>query len=203
MGLGISYDPRISLGSLHDLVPTPAFAGVQGKWEYYAIDRRLTFGLELQYHYFQDRADVTTVERENGAVTAPFTRYAYFVAVLPSVRYFPWASTLRVVRPYAELGAGATSSTSAVQASDLIRRENTGGIIVQPSVGIIWAIVSHQENHGGALEGSGPPASRTRSPRESMFGITASAAWAFTTADVLTATNVSYVGAQLGVYSKL
>jgi hypothetical protein len=202
IGLGIGYDPRLPMGGLRDLVPKAGIAGVQGKWEYYVIDRHLALGFDLQYHYFQQTAQVTTVPIDNGAATAPFTRYAYFVSVLPSIRYFPWASQLRIVRPYVEVGVGATSATGAVQASDLVRRENGGGVIFQPSAGVMWAIVSHEEDEG-ALRGSGESSSATRRPKESMFGLVASAAWALTTADVLTAKNVSTAGVQLGVYSKM
>jgi hypothetical protein len=37
---------------------------------------------------------------------------------------------------------------------------------------------------------------------ESMFGVTASFAYSFTSADVVTAHNVSYLGVQLGIYAK-
>src|SRR4051794_7003134 len=89
IGLGINYDPRVPIGDFRALVPDVALVGVQAKWEYYAIARRLALGFDVQYHYFQQGDEVTTVPIANGAATAPFTRYAFFLAVLPTVRYFP------------------------------------------------------------------------------------------------------------------
>lgn len=202
IGLGLNYDPRVPVGGFRDLVPSAALAGVQGKWEYYAIADRLAVGFDLQYHYFQKGAEQTTVAIDNGAATAAFTRYAYFITVIPTVRWFPWTS--RVVRPYLEVGAGVTSATGAVLASDLSRRSNEGGFVAQPSLGVVWALVSRDSGASTWAAGvaENEPVS-VRKPRESMFGITTSVAWAFTTADVLTAKNVNYVGVQLGVYSKL
>jgi len=37
---------------------------------------------------------------------------------------------------------------------------------------------------------------------ESMFGLTASVTYAFTTADIVGARNVSYAGIQVGIYAK-
>lgn len=200
IGLGLSYDPRLPVGTLHDLVPGVAFAGIQGKWEYYAIPSRLALGVGLQYHYFQHGDEFTTVQIENGAVTAPFSRYAYFLTVLPTVRYFPFGRSWPTVRPYVELGAGVTSATGAVLASDLSRRSNEGGVVLQPSAGVLFAVYSRRS---GPSPDTGDASWVARRSRESMFAIAASLAWAFTTADVMTARDVSYVGVQLGVYSKL
>jgi hypothetical protein len=41
-----------------------------------------------------------------------------------------------------------------------------------------------------------------RKPMESMFGLTASATYAYTTADVAGSSNVSYAGLQIGIYAK-
>lgn len=201
IGLGLSYDPRVPVGSLRTLVPDAALAGVQGKWEYYAIDQRLALGFDVQYHYFQQGDAVTTVAIPNGAATAPFTRYAYFFTFLPTARYFPFGGAASTVRPYVELGVGGTSATSAVLVSDLQRRDNTGGFVVQPSLGVLWALVSRESAVAVPAEASDPWTSRR--PRESMFGLAASVAWALTTADVVAAKDVSYVGVQLGIYTKL
>jgi hypothetical protein len=204
IALGLSYDPRVPVGSLHTLVPEIAYAGIQGKWEYYAIADRLTVGFDVQYQYFQQGTKVATEPLPNGAVTAPFTRYAYFFSILPSVRWFFLGPESRFVRPFVEVGLGATSATAAVLASDLSRRSNVGGFIAQPSVGVIWAIVSREGIRPTAASASLETEPwRTRPGRESMIGIVTSAAWSFTTADVLSARNVSYVGLQLGVYAKL
>ena len=203
IGLGLEYDPRMPIGSLRGIVPTAGIMGVQGKWEYYAVPDRLALGFGVQYHYFQQGNETRTVDFQNGAATAQFTRYAYFFSLLPSARWFPWGSNLRTVRPFAEIGAGITSATGAVLASALSRRSKEGGFFVQPALGMLWSLYSHEASSSwaaGAAEAT--PWIKTRR-RESMFAVSASVAWAYTTADVLTANNVNYVGIQLGVYSKL
>jgi hypothetical protein len=201
IGLGISYDPRLPLGGLHTLAPNAAVAGIQGKWEYYVVDQRVALGFALQYQYFQHGGESTTVPVQNGAVTAPFTRYAYFISFIPTARWFPFGPATRGIRPWVELGVGATSATSAVLASDLSRRDNGGGLVLQPSAGVLWALVSDDggSSAGGREEELMLPPRR----RESMVAIAASVAWAFTTADVVTAQNVEYVGLQIGLYTKL
>jgi hypothetical protein len=201
IALGVSYDPRMPVGGLKTLAPGIAFAGVQGKWEYYAIPGRLAVGFDFQYHSFTERDTSVTVPIDNGAATAPFARYAYFVSMLPTARYFFLGRSSQAIRPFIELGVGATAAVSAVQATDLSRRSNTGGLIVQPTAGVLVPL-------GSGVIGSrsnGVPESvpSTMRPRESLFGLAASVAWAFTTADVILANNVNYVGIQLGIYAKL
>ncbi len=207
IGLGVSYDPRVPVGSLRDLVPAVAVAGVQGKWEYYAIADTLALGFDVQYHYFQEGTQTRTVPFENGAATATFTRYAYLFSLIPTVRWFPGGSTLRTFRPFLELGAGVTSATGAVLASDLSRRSNLGGFVAQPSIGVVWALMSRDSLHSASTvkpaEDEPWTAWIPSRRREAMLGISASLAWAFTTADVLTAKDINYVGVQLGVYTKL
>jgi hypothetical protein len=199
IALGISYDPRIAVGGMRALVPNAALAGVQGKWEYYVMPGRLALGFDFQYHYFQHGDDKTTVAIDNGAATAPFSRYAYFITLLPTARYFVFRSS--ALRPWVELGVGATSATSAVLASDLSRRMSSGGIVLQPSAGVLVALVTRDNGPPGGYAHEEGMVARPR--REEMFGISASVSWAFTNADVVTASNVSYVGIQLGLYSKL
>jgi hypothetical protein len=204
IGLGVSYDPRLPVGSLRTLVPDVALAGVQGQWEYYVVADKLAAGFQFQYHYFQGGRGVTTVQIDNGAATAPFTRYAYFLTFLPTVRWLPAGRSSRTVRPYVELGAGATSATSALLASDLSRNRNEGGFVLEPSAGVLWAIASREigaPTSSGAAEEGAPPLPNRR--RETMLGVQTSVAWAFTTADVVAARNVSYLGVQVGLYSKL
>lgn len=204
IALGLSYDARVPTGSFRALVPDAGLAGAQGKWEYYAIPNRLALGFDVGYQYFQRGEAISTEQIDNGAATAPFTRYAYFFSIMPSVRWFPFPNS-RVVRPYLEGAIGATSATAAILASDLSRRVNTGGLAVQPSAGIIWAIVSRD---GSVSSVSSSESLQTepwmsRRPRETMFGIATSVAWSFTTADVLAANNLSYAGLQVGIYTKL
>lgn len=193
VGLGLAYDPRLPVGGLRDLVTSAGLGGVQGRWDYYATDA-FVVGFEAQYHLFERGPDVRTVAIPDGAATAPFTSYAYFFTVLPTVRYFPWPQAS--VRPYAALGAGATAATAAVVASDLSRRTDGWGLVLQPSVGVLWRLTHEDELAGG----EGWHVTRTR---ESMFALAASVAGSFTTADLLFANDVAYVGVQLGVYSKL
>ena len=85
--------------------------------------------------------------------------------------------------------------------SDQPQREVNTGFIVQPSAGVLWRLTSraHAERADDdqvALVGS------PRKPLESMFGVTASVTYAFTTADVIGANNVSYAGFQIGIYAK-
>ncbi|NVL67826.1 hypothetical protein, partial [Escherichia coli] len=54
------------------------------------------------------------------------------------------------------------------------------------------------EDETSALDIVGP----RRRPRESMFGVTVSMTYAFTTADVGGARNVGFAGFQLGIYAK-
>jgi hypothetical protein len=198
IGLGVAYDPRVPVGNLRDLVTTAGLAGLQGKWEYYVVDRRLAIGFDIQYQYFQHEGETTTVQIPNGAATASFTRYAYFLTFLPTVRWFPWPQ-LQAMRPFVELGVGVMNAVSAVLAADLSRHTNEAGFVAQPSVGFLWSIVSRESELARAYEEDPTLPRRTG---ETLFGLTASLAWAVTTADVIGANDVSFVGFQLGIYAK-
>jgi hypothetical protein len=198
IGLGVAYDPRVPIGALRDLVTNAGLAGIQGKWEYYVIDRRLAIGFDIQYQYFQHDGETTTVQIPNGAATAAFTRYAYFLTLLPTVRWFPWPR-LQALRPFVELGLGATNAVSAVLAADLSRHTNEGGFVAQPCVGFLWSVISRESELARASEADPTLPRRTG---ETLFGLTASLAWAVTTADVIGANDVSFVGFQLGIYAK-
>lgn len=200
VGFGIAYDPRVPVGNLRDLVSEVGLVGVQGRFDYYALDS-LTAGLQLQYHLFDRGTETETVGITNGAATAPFTRHAYFITVMPTARWF--LSPSGTVRPYAEVAAGVTGATGAIYASDLARRSLTSGFVVQPSAGVLLRLAgADPQSIARAAAGDRPAAVARRRIKESMTGITASFAWSFTTADVLAAEDVMYFGIQLGVYAK-
>jgi hypothetical protein len=191
IGLGLTYDPRMPIGSFHDAMPNIAFGGMQAKWDYFPLDS-LSTGMEVQYHLFQQGPQTGTIPIENGAVTAPVFRSASIWSFLPTAR---WYFSTRSLRPYASLGVGLTSASEAVVVSDISRRERATALIVQPSLGVLWRFVDATQP---ATEGLPP----LRRPLESLVGLTASLAWAFTTSDVLGASDVGYVGIQIGLYAK-
>ncbi len=201
IGLGITYDPRIPIGGLRDFTPDIAAAGLQVKWDYFPLDR-LSIGIEGQYHLFQRGLETNTTPIANGAVTAPTFRYASIWSFLPTARYY---FSARTFRPYAALGAGVSSTTDAFLVSDLGRRESGLSFIVQPSVGVLWRLwIDPTRTPEGVAAGDVRPVAGAplRGPIESMFGVTASITCAFTTADVISASNVIYAGIQVGVYAK-
>lgn len=198
IGLGIAYDPRVPVGSFRDVIPNVAFTGLQAKWDYFPLDR-LSLGVGVQYHLFQRGTQTDTVAIPNGAVTAPNYRYATFWSALPVARYY---FSTRTFRPYVELGAGVSSSVATVLVSDLGVRNSGVAFIIQPSVGVLWRLPVSRS--AGTGDGDLPPPSTgySRKPLESMFGLTASLTYAFTTTDLAGASNVGYAGIQLGIYAK-
>jgi hypothetical protein len=196
IGLGVSYDPRLPLGGFRSFVPNPALAGVQARWDFFPLDA-LSTGVEVQYHLFQRGLTTDTVPITDGAITATTFRYASFWSVVPTVRYY--FSARGDVRPYAGIGAGLTSMTSTVLMSDLSERDIASAFIVQPSLGVLWRLSSDST---AAVASVAEETYSVRRPLESMFGVTASLSYAFTTADVTGASNVQYAGVQIGVYAK-
>src|SRR5690349_14759724 len=73
VGLGVTYDPRVPLGSFRDFVPDVAVIGIQAKWDYFVLDA-LSIGLEAQHHRFRRGVETDTIPIPNGAVTAPTFR---------------------------------------------------------------------------------------------------------------------------------
>lgn len=197
IALGAAYDARAPLGSLRRLTPDASFGGFQAKWDFYPIDALAT-GFEVQYNIFQRSPTTDTLALADGALTGTTFRYASFWSILPTVRYYLFAHS--ALRPYGELGAGVVGVTSAVLVSDQSQREINNGFIFQPSVGILWRLTS--EHTPSATDDADSGYRSRRAPLESMFGLTASATYAFTTADVIAANNVSYAGFQIGIYAK-
>lgn len=186
VGLGVTYDPRVPIGSFRGFAPNVAFSGLQAKWDYFPTNK-LSTGVELQYNLFQNDVASETVSIPNGAVNAATFRYLSLWSLIPTARYY---FAEGVLRPWVGLGAGVSSSTSAILVSDLSRRETGWAFIAQPSAGVFWQL--SRERHESLL----------REPTESIFGLTASVAYAFTTADVIGASNVGFAGVQVGVYAK-
>lgn len=197
VGLGATYDPRLPVGGLRTFTPDVALGGFQLKWDYFPLDR-LSVGVEVQYHLFRRPLDTDTVAVPDGAVTGPNFRYAAFIGFLPTVRYYVTSGALQ---PYAEMGVGMATYTTSVLVSDLSQRSTTGAFIFQPSVGVLVRLWSSRTGASplAVEEGPTPPPKR---PLESMFGLTASLTYAFTTADVVTENNVGYGGFQIGIYAK-
>jgi hypothetical protein len=200
VGLGAAYDARVPIGGLRRLLPNTSFGGLQARWDFYPLDG-LSTGIAVQYNLFQRDTATETLPLDNGAITATTFRYASIWSFIPTVRYYLFPRG--ALRPYGELGAGVTAVTSAVLISDLPQRELSTGFVIQPSAGVLWRLTSLRTSHvldgaDGDEEGSSSP----RKPLESMFGLTASVTYAFTTADVFGASDISHAGIQIGIYAK-
>lgn len=204
VGLGAAYDPRIPVGDFRSFVPGVGFAGFQLKWDYFFTDK-LTAGIDVEYHLFRRDLETNTTPIPNGAITAPAFHYMTFWSFIPTARYY---FSTRAIRPYAELGVGMAATGRTIAVSDLVQHDAGAALVVQPTIGALWQIVTNQAERAEreAAERDLGPAylqeHKTHKPSESMFGLTTSIAYSFTTADALGAHNVSYVGLQLGIYAK-
>jgi len=200
VGLGAAYDVRAPVGGFRDFVPNISVGGLQARFDYYPLDA-LSGGLEAEYHLFQRGVETNTTSIDNGAVTAPTYRFASIWSFLPTVRYYVSSGALR---PYVALGTGVTSATGGILASDFSPRSESVAFVIQPSVGVLWRLWSDETPRPGdpsedaMLASAGP----LRKPMESMFGLTASLAYAYTTADVLGGSSIGYAGIQVGIYAK-
>jgi len=198
IGLGATYDARAPLGSFRSSIKNTSFSGLQVRWDFYPMDV-FAVGLEVQYNLFERGERTETVTTPNAAITGTSFQYATFWSFLPTARYYLFAREM--VRPYAELGVGATFATSAVIISDQGQRDTSPAFIVQPSLGVLIRLTpDHRAEEMAERERELGPG--VRQPLESMFGLTASVTYAYTTADVLTSNNVSYAGFQVGIYAK-
>lgn len=197
VALGAAYDTRVPIGGLRTLIPNASFTGFQAKWDYYPLDG-LSTGFEVQYNLFHRGTETDTLAIPGGAVTATTFRYASIWSLLPTVRYYLFPRG--ALRPYAALGAGVVAVSSVVLVSDLNQRDLSTAFTAQPSVGLLWRLTPDRTKSPAAsgVEGVAP----LRKPLESMFGLTASATYAFTTADVAGASNISHAGVQIGIYAK-
>jgi hypothetical protein len=203
VGLGLAYDVRSPAGSFRGVVPDVGYAGLQAKWDYFPLDE-LSIGFDIQYNNFRRGPPVPDANR---SPAPPTYRNVAFWSVLQTARYYFSTSALR---PYAELGAGISTANGATLVDDLSRREVVTGFVVQPSVGVLIRFTEEDRvpsgAHGDDLDDRDDRipeiiGSRRR-PRESMFGVTASVTYAFTTLDVGGARDVGFVGLQLGIYAK-
>jgi hypothetical protein len=199
VGLGLAYDPRVPLGRFREVVPDPGLGGVQARWDYFPLDE-LSIGFSIQYNQFRRSPPPDAIAGQNDPVTAARFRNVSCWGFLATTRYYLSTSALR---PYAELGAGLSNVSGAVLANDLSRRDVGGGFIVQPSIGVLIPFSQDGES-ASADEGDAHvhDLGWTRRPRESLFGLTVSLTYAFTSADVGEARNVAYAGFQLGIYAK-
>ena len=199
VALGAAYDARVPVGSFRRVLPTSSFSGFQARWDYYPLDALAT-GIEVQYNLFQRPTTTDTLTTADGAITGTTFRYASFWSLLPTARYYLFPHS--ALRPYAEIGAGITGVTSVVLISDQSQRDITTAFILQPSVGVLWRV--WQPTPDTSLEGAYavPAVGAPRKPLESMVGLTASATYAFTTADFIGSNNVQYAGIQIGIYAK-
>jgi hypothetical protein len=197
IALGATYDMRVPVGSLRRLMPSASFNGFQARWDFFPRDA-LSAGLEVQYNLFQRGLVTATVPIANGDVTATTFRYASQWSFLPTVRYYLFPRS--AFRPYAELAAGVTVLASAVLVSDLPQRDRSTAFILQPSAGVLWRLTPDTTSRAsdGSEAGVGP----VRKPLESMFGLTASVTYAYSTADIFGASDISHAGIQLGIYAK-
>jgi hypothetical protein len=200
IGLGAAFDPRVPIGSFREFSPDATFRGLQAKLDYFPLDA-LSIGLDVQYNLFRRDLATDTVEIPNGAATAPTFRYMSFWSVLPTARYYASSSTFR---PYAELGVGLSSTNASVLVSDLSVRDVGAALIVQPSIGVLWKIAPGpgSTSDGGGGEALPPAKGFHTKPLDSLFGLTASLTYSFTTADAGRASNVMYAGIQVGIYAK-
>ena len=199
VALGAAYDARVPVGSFRTTIPEASFGGFQARWDYYLTDA-LALGIGVQYNLFQRDTTTDTLTTADGAITGTTFRYAAFWSAMPTARYylFPHGD----LRPYAELGVGGSGVTSVVLVSDQSQRTNVGAFLVQPSVGVLWRLWRAEPEAVEAVDYDVGSVGRVRKPLESMFGLTASATYTYTTADVVGSNNVQYAGLQVGIYVK-
>jgi hypothetical protein len=200
VGLGVSYDPRIPVGDFRTFAPDVGFAGFQVKWDYFFTDR-LSAGIGVEYHLFRRDLETNTTQIPNGAITAPTFHYMTFWSFLPTARYY---FSTREIRPYAEVGVGLSATARTVLASDLVQHDAGGALVVQPSIGVLWQLLTNDAERARheAVERDLSQGHTARKMPESMFGLTTSITYSFTTADALGAHNVAYAGVQIGIYAK-
>lgn len=202
VALGVAYDARAPVGSFRNVIPEVGYAGLQAKWDYFPLDD-LSIGVAIQYNNFRRERPSTGP----GGFTPATFRDVTFWSFIQTARYYLSEGE---VRPYVELGGGITSALGAVLGHDLSRRDEVTGFLVQPSIGLLVR-ASEDDNIAArrkVYEDEDAPGAELyrigalRRPRESLFGVTLSVSYAFTTADIGGARNVGYAGLQLGIYAK-
>jgi hypothetical protein len=196
-GLGIAYDMRSPAGSFRGVVPDVGAAGVQLKWDYFPIDE-LSLGFDIQCNTFRRGPPALAANR---VASLPSYRNLAFWSFLWTARHYLSTGALR---PYAELGAGLSAATGAT-AEDLSRREVVAGFVVQPAVGLLMRFSEDDRvpfSSDAETEAHIRRIGSRRGPDDSLFGVTVSAAYSFTTVDIGGARDVGFVGFQLGIYAK-
>jgi len=199
VGLGLAYDVRSPAGSFRSVVPDMGYAGIQAKWDYYPTDE-LSIGFDIQCNSFRRGPDVRA---PNHGPSPPTYRNVAFWSFLQTARYYFSTSALR---PYVEIGGGLSAASGATRAEDLSRREVVTGFVFQPSIGVLMRFSDEDRVLSRAdadeYEARALQIGSRRRPRESLFGVTVSATYAFTTVDIGGARDVGFVGLQLGIYAK-
>jgi hypothetical protein len=184
IGLGISYDGRVPVGSFRNFLENPAWQGLQGQLDYFIADR-LSLGVGLQYNLFRQQSPPQTVQIAGGAITATTFRAAEMWSIWPSTRVY--LLPRKDVRPYVGLAIGATQVIHTLLTSDIVQTGDQWFLIVQPSAGLFFRF--------------GPP--REHGLREDpAVGALIAMTYAFTTASFLDVSNLSYFGTQIGIYAK-
>jgi hypothetical protein len=179
-----SYDARVPVGSIRDFVGTVSWQGVAFQATY-AVADVIAVGGAFEYNFFEENFPTRTIAIQNGAVTAPSTRYVAAWTISPSVMYLPVRSG--VVRPYVGLEAGPVSVVRATLSSDITLRNADVNLFVQPSIGTFVRLTAPEH---------------VIRERDIGLGLVASVSWAFTTATFENVDFFSYVGAQVGVFAR-
>jgi len=184
MGFGLSYDARVPLGSFRDFVSDPGWQGFQGSLDYFPIDA-VSVGVAVQYELFRQDFPTQTMQIPNGAITSEVFRHAAVWSIFPVARAYLLPRA--VVRPYLALGVGPVDVIHNAQASDVVVSNDRWALMVQPSAGVFYRI------------GPNPPYGLRDDPG---FGVSASLSYAWTSSSFGAVSNLSSLGAQLGLYGK-
>jgi hypothetical protein len=184
VGFGVSYDARLPVGSFRRVVTKPAWQGFQATLDYFISDT-FSIGVGGQYSLFQQNFSSQTIGLQNGALTSEVFKAASIWSLFATVHAYLWPHA--VVRPYVALGVGPTDVIHTLLASDVAMRDEKWFLMAQPSAGAFYRI------------GPDPVRGLRDDP---AIGLAASVSYALTTANLGNASDLSYFGVQVGVYSK-
>jgi len=184
IGFGVSYEASAPIGSFRSFLTDPSWQGFQGSLDFFLSDS-ISIGAGGQFSLFRQDFGSRTVQIQDGAVTAETFQYAPIWSVFGVVRAYFLPRT--AVRPYLALGVGAADVTHAVLTSDIVLRDDTWGLMLEPSAGVFYRI------------GPNPSYGLREDP---AFGLSASVSYSLVTASFAGVSSVSCLGAQIGVYSK-
>ena len=184
VGFGAAYDARLPLFGFRDFVSDPAWGGFQSSLDFFFNDV-FSAGIAGQYSLFRQDSPSQTTAIPNGAITSEAFKYAHVWSVYPIVRAYlaPHAA----LRPYVALGVGPMNVSHTILASDLVVSEEKWFLMVQPSAGLYYRL---------------GPSFRYGLRDDPGYGVVASVSYAITTARIADANDISYLGFELGLYSK-